>query len=127
MTWHFYFRYHRNITFSSISNYLFYLLLSIKSSVYSPICISTNGPYFSQPWIFLYFYCPKLVVSQVPMKSVHFQHSHYIKLFFNKLYTVKMSPNIQQHTTIWVNRFIIYYNTRSLPSNSFDFQVTFNL
>ena len=113
-----------NSKIRSISNNIFYLLLSIESTIshvikFIPVRTDHSavspGSDFRQFRIFLDFNPPALVITEMPMKSIQFICRHYIKIPLDLIYTEEMPGNIQMHTSICKSRFILDGNARKHP------------
>ena len=56
-----------------------------------------------------------MVVGQVPMEIIHFEHGHDVELFFYKFHVVEVATYVEHHTSVSIGGFIFDFHTRDFP------------
>jgi len=121
MTRHINFRDDCNVSFSCISDHILYLFLSIKSAITcflgffwfrsagSKTTMSFNSPcaYFSKFRKCFNLYSPPFIISQMPMKNIHFIGSHLIEIGFYFFNGKKVSAYIKHEPSPFKSRVIL--------------------
>lgn len=80
-----------------------------------PSAFRRTEPTSARRGYFFYFYGPQMVVGQVPMEIIHFEHGHDVELFFYKFHVVEVATYVEHHTSVSIGGFIFDFHTRDFP------------
>ena len=115
MTGHIYFWYHSDETFLCVLHNLLHLLLRIVAPIASTIVyvgipaqrsIVTPATYLRQFGIPFDLHAPTLVVSKMPMESVHIVQHHHVDILLHEIQREEMARHIQMHSPVAETRSI---------------------
>src|SRR5664280_17557 len=132
MTRHLYFRDNGHKFRSGISYNIPDLILGIESSVRFPIIdkrllpamthesLFTERSNLYKPGIFLYFYPPSLVISQVPVQGVHFIKGYHVDISLYIFGREEMTAHVKMHSPVGKPWSIFYFACRNGKPESFD-------
>ena len=115
MSGKFYFGDNGNVPLCCVSNDFFDLFLCVEAPMYASIGIPAYRANLGETGIFFYFYGPQMVVGQVPMEIIHFEHGHDVELFFYKFHVVEVATYVEHHTSVSIGGFIFDFHTRDFP------------
>ena len=77
-------------------------------------CLFSHRTDFVQTRIFLNLDSPALVVSQMPMESIHIMKRHHVQISFHLIHSEKMTADIEMRTPIMEFRSILDSSSRKL-------------
>ena len=113
---------HRDVARSRVGHDFAYLVLGVESAiaraVEALIAIRADlrgiapGPDLGESRVALDFDAPALVLSEVPVKAIHFVFGHQVEVAFDEVHVKKVPANVQMHSAVGKGGLVAYGHGR---------------